>query len=522
MIEILVSRRERPAAFMPMTAGRLLAALAAGVAVLGLFTPAALAQQWNFVGSRIQGMGGAGVATVDDSTAQYWNPAALGFKKRGEWDVQLPITVNGSIENKVLEDVSDLVVRFDDVEATIDQLQNGGGGLPSPAQIDETISWLVDLNELGDTGESVQGQVAVGLLGHVGNFGFGAISNTTIFSYPDVDLANLGFDTAGLDNLLLGVTPNAADLPVLEGDIASLGGFWNATKAEQFVDAFINSPNVDASDPDTQQFMLDIATAVNDNQFDFANNTSGVVAVGLSLEEFGLSYGYALPMPFFKPFDKKLSIGATAKYMMGIAFARASLYTDGVSGGGLGDIEPFRDSTISHNFGLDLALDFRPFDFVRVGLVARNVNAPKFSAGDFGDIRVRPAVRLGAALTPIERLVLAMDVDLTENYFGVSDWKGPEPQFRSRIISLGSEYTVPLGKPCALALRFGGFTNMAGDVDSSWAMTGGLGLKLWGFWLDLSAGGSFEKERIRTGEFEYVNVPDRLNAGLGLKWEKSI
>ena len=173
--------------------------------------------------------------------------------------------------------------------------------------------------------------------------------------------------------------------------------------------------------------------------------------------------------------------------MMGIAFARASLYTDGISAGGLGSFDGFNDSEFSSNFGLDLALDFRPFEFARIGLVARNVNAPKFSAGEFGDIRVRPAVRLGMAITPIERLVLAMDVDLTDNRFATVDWQLPDPCYSSRLISLGSEYTIPLGKPCALALRFGGYTNLTGSDNESWAMTGGLGLKLWGFWLDMSA-----------------------------------
>ena len=53
-------------------------------------------------------------------------------------------------------------------------------------------------------------------------------------------------------------------------------------------------------------------------------------------------------------------------------------------------------------------------------------------------------------------------------------------------------------------------------------MTGGLGLRLWQFVLDLSAGGSFEKEKIRTGSDEFMNFPTRLNAGLTLKWEKSL
>lgn len=502
---------------------RTLVRVSLAVALLALMVPAATAQQFNFVGSRFQGMGGAGVATVTDSTAQYWNPAALGFKKKGEWDVQLPVTVGTAIQNNALENVSEVVYGYDQASGVIEALQDGGGVAPTSGEIDSTIQWLTDLDALGDSAESVYGQVGIGLLGNVGHFAFGAISNTNITSYPDVDLANIGFDLTSFSDFLSAVSPNPGQLQTLKDQVdAQPSPFWDAANSAAFVDAFINAPGVDANAPNVQQLILDISGVVGDSQFDFANNTSGVVAVALSIQEIGLSYGYALPMPFFKPFDKKLSVGATAKYMMGISFARASLYTDGISGSGLGSIDGFDESTISSNFGLDLALDFRPFEFARIGLVARNVNAPKFSAGEAGDIRVRPAVRLGMSVTPIERLVLAMDVDLTDNRWGTVDWKLPDPTYSSRLISLGSEYTIPLGKPCALALRFGGYSNLTGSDNSNWAMTGGLGLKLWGFWLDMSAGGSFQKNRVRTGDTTYVNVPDRLNAGLGFKWQKSI
>ena len=41
----------------------------------------ARAEEWSFVGARYQGMGGAGVAVVDDEQASYWNPGALAFTK---------------------------------------------------------------------------------------------------------------------------------------------------------------------------------------------------------------------------------------------------------------------------------------------------------------------------------------------------------------------------------------------------------------------------------------------------------
>ena len=63
-----------------MHARKNLAAISVGVALaFGLGLGTARAEQWSFVGTRYQGMGGAGVAVADDSQAAYWNPGALGF-----------------------------------------------------------------------------------------------------------------------------------------------------------------------------------------------------------------------------------------------------------------------------------------------------------------------------------------------------------------------------------------------------------------------------------------------------------
>ena len=282
------------------------------IVLLSILAPNAFAQQFNFVGARFQAMGGAGVATVTDSTAQYWNPAALGFKKKGEWDIQLPITVGTAIQDNALQEISEVVYGYDEVGRVVDSLQDGGAVVPTTAEIDGTIQWLNDLDALSSS-ESVYGQVGIGLLANVGHFAFGAVSNTNITSYPNVDLENVGFDLTSLGQFLAAVPPNPGQLQTLKDQVnAQPAAFWDATNSAAFVDAFINAPNVDANDPNTQQLILDISGVVGDNAFDFANNESGVVAVALSLQEIGLSYGFAIPMPFYKPFDKKLSVGATA------------------------------------------------------------------------------------------------------------------------------------------------------------------------------------------------------------------
>ncbi len=505
---------------------RLALAFVTTAALLIAATPA-LAQQWNFVGSRQQAMGGAGIGTVNDSTAFYWNPAAMGFKKKGEWDVQLPVTVNLSVENELIEQVSDLAVRSGDIEALIDDLEAGDPSILTNGNIGPAMDWLADFDALGESPQSVHTEIGIGLLGHVGNFAFGGLSNTTAYIFPDVDLSQIGLLQSDLTTFLANSPAVTGQQTALKDQIRNdIGGFWtnstaNGNNADRYVDVFVASNEVDPDDPGTRAIILLLARGV-ENDESFAANQSGIVTAGLSIQEIGVSYGYALPSPWLKRWlDKKISVGATAKYMMGIAFVRSARY-DEISGGGLGDINEFKDNQISHQFGLDLGIDYRPFEFARIGIAARNVNVPRFDGGEFGDIKVKPQVRMGMSAEPIERWILALDVDLTENSNPQLERSPAEDLFRSRLVSLGTEYTIPLGKPSALALRFGTYKNTHDEINEGWALTGGLGLKLWGFVLDLSAGGGLDRERIRTDTNKYVNIPDRVNVGLGLKWEKSI
>lgn len=276
------------------------------------------------------------------------------------------------------------------------------------------------------------------------------------------------------------------------------------------------------------------ATLTTSGSNPLANNETGAVIAGLSTEEFAFTYSHTLPVPFrskmgdtaqaiTKYIHNKIAIGGNIKYMMGIAFAKVIEYDDSDSNL-LGDLADYSDNEISHNWGLDLGIAYRPFPFLRFGMVARNVNSPSFDLPDLDlvngqqitEIEIEPQVRFGVALLPIRNLTLALDIDATANEITTL------PGFESRILSVGAEYAIPFGKKVDLALRLGGYNNVASDVESNWAMTGGIGLRLWQFVIDLSAGGSFEKEKIITDTDSYIELPTRMNAGLTLKWEKSL
>ena len=168
-----------------------------------------------------------------------------------------------------------------------------------------------------------------------------------------------------------------------------------------------------------------------------------------------------------------------------------------------------------------------PFNWLNLGLTARNINSPSFDAAGVGknsdlpesiqkmeeDLTLDAQVRAGLALMPLKNLVLAMDVDLTENN-GVN-----LPEFKSRLISFGAEYVVPFTDGVDLVLRGGTYNNISGGSNDNWAITFGFGLRLWNFIIDASGGLSTELENFKSTA-KGKEIPNRLVAGIGFKYEK--
>ena len=488
--------------------------------------------------SRYQAMGGTGVAFANDSAAIHWNPANLAYK-RG-YDFQLPATLNANIENRALEKLSSLIQTYDELAATIDGIRDGTTGQLNEATAGQVFSFLEDLSAFGGGGENVHFGIDIGLMGRVHNFGYSAQSLTTGTVFADVDLTNLGLLGGGatLDGLIPpGITtppPTNPTFIAFRDRVESEAG-WTQQQAN-FAAAAAEQAGIDVGNSAVANLLVLAASATGSGANSLADNNSGAVVAGLSTQEFAFTYSHTIPVPFQSKMGDTLrmitqyvhnrfALGANAKYMLGITFAKAVRYDAGQSGGDLlGDLADFGDNELSHAFGLDLGVGYRPTRWLQFGMVARNVNSPTFDLPDLGfasgesidEIEIKPQVRVGVALLPIRHLTLAFDIDATENEIATL------PGFKSRIISVGGEYEIPFGKSVGLALRVGGYNNIAPEVEGDWAMTGGIGLRLWQFVLDASAGGSFEKERIQTDADSYIELPTRLNAGLTLKWEKSL
>jgi hypothetical protein len=107
---------------------------------------------------------------------------------------------------------------------------------------------------------------------------------------------------------------------------------------------------------------------------------------------------------------------------------------------------------------------------------------------------------------------VAFDADLTENESELLDG------FESRIVSLGSEWKIPVGK-FGFALRGGAYLNAASDDLDAVTLTAGLGLRISDFNLDLAVGASPKTEKVEAADDQ--EIPARANGSLTLAFRRS-
>jgi len=150
--------------------------------VLVIVPAASQAEQFAVVGPRALGMGGASVAAVNDSTAVYWNPAALADVR--VVDIRIPAEA-GAADHVGLKDTWS---KINDIN---DQVQVAH----DPAAIDETIGLLQDLDK-PNTGADVN--ASAGLLVSIpiakSTLAISALGFGYAGLYPTIDTLHLGTD----------------------------------------------------------------------------------------------------------------------------------------------------------------------------------------------------------------------------------------------------------------------------------------------------------------------------------------
>lgn len=193
---------------------------------------------------------------------------------------------------------------------------------------------------------------------------------------------------------------------------------------------------------------------------------------GLEARQAVASYAYAL-------MDRMFSLGVSAKIIQGAAYTGTATIQGGNDVSLSDNLGKAKTSTA---FGIDAGAMFRPSSWLRAGIVAKDINQPKFDTPAGGEFKLNPQVRGGVAINPWETLTVTADVDITKN-------KTLIPDIKSQVISVGAEQTI-LSE--LLSLRIGAFKNTA-DANSYITPTAGFGIRLFALRVDVGGGYDFRE-----------------------------
>lgn len=199
---------------------------------------------------------------------------------------------------------------------------------------------------------------------------------------------------------------------------------------------------------------------------------------GLEARQAVVSYAYAF-------FDKTFAVGVSGKAIQGAAYTGTAT----IDGEELKLSDDLGKAKLSTAFSVDAGAIFRPTSWLRVAVVAKDINQPEFDAPDGTKFKLNPQVRGGVAVNPYSSLTITADVDATSNRTFI-------PGQKSQVLSVGAEQTI-LSE--FLSLRIGALKNMQ-DAASAVTPTAGFGLRFFAFRMDLGGGYDFrEKGALASG-----------------------
>jgi hypothetical protein len=518
-------------------------------------------------------MGGAGVATADDTSAVYWNPAAVGVRPGvgGDLDVGAGYEISpGTMDEiqELVDDIDRLEQEFGNITQIQDSLNQGTSTHPDDlvAVLRLILVELVDLQR-ADRGMFVGSDVS--LHANVSKMSFGA----SFLAYGDLGiegdledlaLANIGTDAQQyVDNALqgtdwdqLGVTsglyPAGSFEEGLALELAGIlegGGIVDPLDRELMSEALIyfagpenptdpyypyfkqdpatGTPGLfpdhkfaesDLRDPKVQHVLKKIVAATVGGHELFTENDTGLYVRGAFVQEY--SFAKSFPLVW-----ERLFIGAAAKVLVGSTLHGRVDYYDETTGDHVSSLDEAMDKLqqdIDANgreettqVGLDVGVLFRPNRFVRLALVGKNVNGPEFDLGNSSNtFALDPQWRAGVAVTPLPWLCVALDMDFTENRSQIAE------DYGTRMFSLGAEFIVAK----VVALRAGMYGNLLMDeVDPVYTAGIGVGIGR-AFTLDVAAylGGDIDAlTSIASGDYtEASNVPE--SAGVSVSMQLNI
>ena len=399
------------------------------------------------------GMGGAGVANAKGSVGLYYNPALLA-KHRYSAEISLGVGI-GVREYNLINRI-DRLANEDKLTETIDHIANNapvsGSNTASGdnKRMEDALKQLYALSQ----GNGFSLQPTAEFAAQFGNFGIGVFGGGDFTAQAVIDRQHLY---------------------LIVKDEKGSGYYYYDPKTDVY-----GASSKEMYEKYSLEYALD-------------NNLTYLDVKGIGIAE--------VPIGYAKSFNIKnstLSLGIALKYMQGITYKnKISIDTNSDE---LEDSLKDNKKT-SSSFGVDLGL-LLSADKINIGLVAKNINSPKFKFYDGSEYKVKPMIRGGINLELTNWLEFAMDIDLTKNDTLIKD-------FKSQYI--GGGFNI---HQSWFSIRAGAMRNMVQDEEGT-IITAGLGLGLKWFQLDLAAEAS-----TKTGTYDGHEIPRyfKLNLALLSRW----
>ena len=402
------------------------------------------------IGFESLSMGGAGVASARGSFAVYYNPALLSEPVHGA-EFALCVGVGAREVNLVdhIDKLADI-----DIENTFDLMEEEAPGGIASSDVKDKINTIK--NELQSIAEKngLQLMPTVSLGMQIKNFGFGIFGLSEATGYAVIDSKHLDF------------------IVKIDDDYYK----YNET---------------------TGQYESSDETEYQNSSLQYAieNNLTYLKLAGLAYLEIPIAYAHEFETPF-----GTLTIGGAVKVMPGWTFD-AKIDIDTASediDDELSDADK-RDTS----WGIDLGLLYKPkIPGLKIGLVGKNLNTPKFDTAKGNTYKIKPMVRAGVAYD-FWKITFAADIDLTANPTFI-------PNYKCRFIGGGFNF-----HPFSWFSLRGGIMGNVAEGDEGVIFTAGLGFGLKWFQLDIAGQVSSKK-----GHFQEHAIPryTRIQISLVSKW----
>ncbi|MEN6473629.1 MAG: conjugal transfer protein TraF [Syntrophaceae bacterium] len=424
--------------------------------VLGFMLAALPCQAVEFapIGSEAMSMGGAGVASSRGAYAPYYNPALLAESKN---KVEIGFAVGVAIREQNLAEHIDTLSDLE-IDEDFDVLSENITTPVSAKRLEQALE-DIDLfrSELRQISRinGLQAMPGLNLGCQVKDFGFG------IYGISDVAASAI-------------IDPNHLDVIVEEG-----GQYFSYDSGTA---GLVTQADYEAH---SLQYALD-------NKLTYLNLT------GLIYLEIPIAYGRRFDTPY-----GTLDLGGSFKIMPGYTvYKDISINTD--SGDVDEDLSDNEESSTS--WGVDLGVLFKPakVENLAVGLVAKNLNTPKFDTKGACDLKVKPQVRLGTAYSFLDdKLTAAVDLDVTKNETFI-------PGYDAQYIGGGVNYHPKSW----FSLRAGLMQNLV-ESDEGTILTLGFGIGPKWLQLDLGAMAS-----TKSSEYNGSSIPSyaKVQLALNSRW----